>query len=258
MTTALLPTFLTGKTAIVTGSGRGIGRAIAIELARRGAQVAVNFFRRREPAEETAAAIHALGGRAIVVKAHVGRLEDLEALVQETAQAFGGVDIFVANAASGVLRPAIEQDERTWDWTLNINARSLLFGARAVTPFMRAKGWGRIIGITSIGSTRVLPEYAMVGISKAAIEAAVRYLAVELAPLGIVCNAISPGVVETEALDFFPSKDKILSEGLRRTPAGRFVLPEEVARLTAFFCSDDASMIVGQVITLDGGYALLA
>lgn len=258
MMTALPGATLTGKTAIITGSGRGIGRAIAIELAQRGAQVAVNFFRRRESAEETAAVITAAGGRAIVVKANVGQLDGLQTLVQETVKAFGGVDIFIANAASGVLRPAVEQDERTWDWTMNINARSLLFGARAVAPFMQAQGWGRIIGITSIGSTRVLPEYAMVGISKAAIEAAVRYLAVELAPTGIVCNAISPGVVETEALDFFPSRDQILAEGLRRTPAGRFVQPEEVARLVAFLCSDDARMIMGQVITIDGGYALLA
>ena len=118
---------LAGKTAIVTGSGRGIGRAIAIELAQQGAQVAVNFFRRRAPAEETAAIITALGGRAIVVKAHVGRVDGLQTLVQETVNAFGGVDIFIANAASGVLRPAVEQDARTWDWTMNINARSLLF-----------------------------------------------------------------------------------------------------------------------------------
>ena len=169
MMTARSDAFLVGKTAIVTGSGRGIGRAIAIELAQRGAQVAVNFFRRRESAEETAAVITAAGGRAIVVKANVGQLDGLQTLVQETVKAFGGVDIFIANAASGVLRPAVEQDERTWDWTMNINARSLLFGARAVAPFMQAQGWGRIIGITSIGSTRVLPEYAMVGISKAAV-----------------------------------------------------------------------------------------
>lgn len=251
-------TTLAGKTAVVTGSGRGIGRAIAVELARCGANVAVNFLRRREPAAETVAAIEALGGRAILVKAHVGRPEGIERLIEQAAAAFGGVDIFVANAASGVLRPAVEQDTRTWDWTMNINARSLLFGARAAVPHMRAAGWGRIVGITSIGSSRVLPEYAMVGISKAALEAAVRYLAVELAPLGITCNAISPGVVETEALNFFPSKDQILREGLRRTPVGRFVTTEEVAQLVAFLCSDAAAMIVGQVITIDGGYALLA
>lgn len=253
-----MPINLAGKTAVVTGSGRGIGRAIAIELARRGANVAVNYLRRREPAADTVAAIEALGGRAILVKAHVGRAEDIESLIQQAAATFGSVDIFVANAASGVLRPAVEQDTRTWDWTMNINARSLLFGARVAVPYMQAAGWGRIVGITSIGSSRVLPEYAMVGISKAALEAAVRYLAVELAPLGITCNAISPGVVETEALDFFPSKDQILREGLRKTPAGRFVTTEEVARLVAFLCSDEAAMIVGQVITIDGGYALLA
>ena len=256
--TTMPGTTLAGKTAVVTGSGRGIGRAIAVELARCGANVAVNFLRRREPAAETVAAIEALGGRAILVKAHVGRPEGIESLIEQAAAAFGGVDIFVANAASGVLRPAVEQDTRTWDWTMNINARSLLFGARAAVPYKRAAGWGRIVGITSIGSSRVLPEYAMVGISKAALEAAVRYLAVELAPLGITCNAISPGVVETEALNFFPSKDQILREGLRRTPVGRFVTTEEVAQLVAFLCSDAAAMIVGQVITIDGGYALLA
>jgi len=104
----------------------------------------------------------------------------------------------------------------------------------------------------------VLPEYSLVGVSKAAIETLIRYLAVELIPHGIVCNAISPGVVETEALNFFPSKDAILSEGLRRTPAGRFVTPEEIGRLVAWLCTDDARMIVGQTIVIDGGYELMA
>ena len=123
MMTSRSDAFLIGKTAIITGSGRGIGRAIALELAQAGAQVVVNFFRRREPAEETAAAITAAGGRALVVKANVGQLDGLQTLVQETVKAFGGVDIFIANAASGVLRPAVEQDERTWDWTMNINSK---------------------------------------------------------------------------------------------------------------------------------------
>jgi enoyl-[acyl-carrier protein] reductase III len=249
---------LRGKTAVITGSGRGIGRAIALELASHGANVAVNYFRHKEQAEDTAAAVKAAGGQTVVVKAHVGEIAGVQRLVQTAAETFGGVDIFVGNAVSGVLKPVLQQELKGWDWTININTRSILFGAQAAAPYMMAKGWGRIIGITSIGSHRVLPEYSMVGISKAGIEALIRYLAVELAPKGIVCNAVSPGVVETEALNFFSSKDAILAEGLRRTPAGRLVTPEEVAKLVAWLCTDDAKMIVGQTITMDGGYSLLA
>jgi len=249
---------LRGKTAVITGSGRGIGRAIALVLAGHGANVTVNYFRHKAQAEQTAAEIEAAGGKAVVVKAHVGEVEGVQRLVHAAAETFGSVDIFVGNAASGVLKPAVEQDAKGWDWTLNINARSILFGAQAAAPYMLKNGWGRIIGITSFGSRRVLAEYSLVGVSKAAIEALIRYLAVELAPHGIVCNAVSPGVVETGALDFFPSKDAILREGLRRTPAGRFVTPEEVARLVAWLCTDDARMIIGQTLVIDGGYELLA
>lgn len=250
--------FLRGKTAVITGSGRGIGRAIALQLAEHGVNVAVNYFRHKEQADRTAAEIERAGARAIVVKAHVGEVEGVQRLVETAAETFGGVDIFVGNAASGVLKPAVEQQLKGWEWTVNINARSILFGVQAAAPYMKQRGWGRVIGISSFGSRRVLPEYSVVGVSKAAIEALIRYLAVELAPHGIVCNAVSPGVVETEALDFFPSKDAIIAEGLRRTPAGRLVMPEEVAKLVAWLCTDDAKMIVGQTIIMDGGYELLA
>ena len=249
---------LHGKTAVITGSGRGIGRAIALELASHGANVTVNYYRHAERAEQTAAEAAAAGGRAVVVKANVGEIEGVQRLVRSAVEAFGGVDIFVGNAASGVLKPAAEQQLKGWDWALNINARSILFGAQAAIPVMRERGWGRIIGITSVGSRRVLPEYSVVGVSKAAIEALIRYLAVELIPYGIVCNTVSPGVVETEALDYFPSKDQILVEGLKRTPAGRFVTPEEVAKVVAWLCTDDARMIVGQTIVVDGGYEIMA
>ncbi len=249
---------LRGKTAVITGSGRGIGRAIALELARHGAQIAVNYFRHQAQAEQTAADVEAAGGRAIVVKAHVGEVEGVQRLVNAAAEAFGGVDIFVGNAALGVLKPVREQQPKGWEWTINVNARSILFGAQAAAEYMIKNHWGRIIGLTSVGSRRVLPEYSLVGVSKAAIEALIRYLAVELAPHGIVCNTVSPGVVETEALNFFPSKDAILAEGVRRTPAGRLVTPEEVARLVAWLCTDDAAMIVGQTLIIDGGYELVA
>ncbi len=250
--------FLRGKTAVITGSGRGIGRAIALQLAEHGVNIAVNYFRHRERADRTAAEIERAGARAIVVKAHVGEVEGVQRLVETAAEAFGSVDIFVGNAASGVLKPVVEQQLKGWEWTVNINARSILFGVQAAAPYMKQRGWGRVIGISSFGSRRVLPEYSVVGVSKAAIEALIRYLAVELAPHGIVCNAVSPGVVETEALDFFPSKDAIIAEGLRRTPAGRLVTPEEVAKLVAWLCTEDAKMIVGQTIIMDGGYELLA
>lgn len=249
---------LRGKTAVITGSGRGIGRAIALELAGHGVNVAINYFRHKAEAERTAAEVEAAGGQALVVKAHVGEIEGVRRLVHSAAEAWGGVDIFIGNAASGVLKPVLEQEQKGWEWTVNINARSILFGAQAAAQHMMQRGWGRIIGITSFGSRRVLPEYSVVGVSKAAIEALIRYLAVELAPQGIVCNAVSPGVVETEALNHFPSKEAILSEGLRRTPAGRFVTPEEVAKLVAWLCTDDARMIVGQTLVIDGGYELLA
>lgn len=248
---------LRGKTAVITGSGRGIGRGIALALAARGCNVAVNFFRHREDAEQTAAEVEALGVKAALIKANVAKEEEIRGLVDEAAQQLGGVDIFVGNAASGVIKPLAEIDAKAWDWTLNINARSILFGAQAAVPYMRRNGWGRIITITSIGSRRVFPEYGVVGVSKAAIEAVTRYLAVELAPENIIANCISPGVVITAALDFFPRREAMISHAERLTPAGRLVTPADVGNVAAWLCSEAASMIVGQTIEVDGGYSLV-
>ena len=172
---------------------------------------------------------------------------------------FGRCDILVGNAASGVIRPITEVEDRHWDWTLDINARSILRCARQAVPLMEQHGWGRIIGITSFGSSRVFSEYGVIGVSKAAIEALIRYLAVELAPKGIIVNAVSPGIVATDALKFFPiDVQKTLQKAAERTPARRVTTPEDVARVVAFLCSDDAAMIVGQTIVVDGGWSILA
>ncbi|RME83449.1 MAG: SDR family oxidoreductase [Caldilineae bacterium] len=246
-----------GKTAVITGSGRGIGSAIAVALAGQGANVVVNYFRNRAPAEQTAAAVEEAGGRALVVKAHVGRKEMVEHLVQEAMDHFGGVDIFIGNAASGVPRPLLEQDDREWDWTVDINARSIFHGVKAVAPYMKEKGWGRIIGISSMGSRRALPNYGVVGVSKAAIETLIRYFAVELAPCGITCNVISPGIVLTDALAHFPDWQAHIAAARERTPIGRFVTPEEIAAVALFLCSEAAAGIVGQTIIVDGGYEIM-
>jgi enoyl-[acyl-carrier protein] reductase III len=248
-----------GKTALVTGSGRGIGRAIALHLARNGADVVVNFFRNRAPAEQTAAEIGKLGRRALVVKADVGDLDDLNRLFVETGQAFGGLDIFVHNAASGYNRPALEQKPKGWDWTMNINARSLLFAAQLAVPLMEPRRGGSIVSLTSPGSGRVMPDYVLVGASKAAIESLTRYLAVELSPKNIVVNAVSPGIVETDALKHFDvlrQDEGLIQKAITSTPAGRLVTPEDVAGVVGFLCTPAASMIRGQVIVVDGGYIL--
>jgi enoyl-[acyl-carrier protein] reductase III len=245
-----------GKIAVVTGSGRGIGREIALHLARRGASVAVNFFRNRAPAEETAAEIRLLGRDALVVRADMGTLEGIETLFAQVGKAYGRLDMLVSNAASGYNRPALEQRQKGWDWTMNINARALLFAAQQAVPLMAAGG--AIVAISSPGSLRVLPDYVVVGASKAALEALVRYLAVELAPHNIAVNAVSPGLVETDALKHFDAGQDaaLIARATALTPAGRMITPEDIAGVVAFLCSPAAAMIRGQTIMVDGGYTL--
>jgi enoyl-[acyl-carrier protein] reductase III len=246
------------KIALVTGSSRGIGRAIALRLARGGADIVVNFFRNRAAAEATAEQIRELGRRAFVVKAHVGDEGKVEALFAAAAEQAGGLDILVCNAASGFLRPAMEQEIRGWDWTLDINARALLLCAQRAAPLMGARGGGAIVSLSSLGSRRVLPNYVAVGVSKAAVETLTRYLAVELAPQNIVVNAVSGGIIDTDALKHFPEGGAAMLEaGQRRTPAGRLVQPDDIAEVVAFLCSPAARMIRGQTIVVDGGYSLM-
>ncbi len=246
------------RTVLVTGSGRGIGRALALAFAAAGADVVVNFFRNRAPAEDTAQQIMALGRRALVVKADVGEPAGIEALFAATQAEFGGLDVLVCNAASGYNRPVLEQKVKGWDWTMNINARSALFCAQAAVPLMRGRGGGVILNISSPGSFRVLPDYVVVGASKAALEAVTRYLAVELAAENIVVNAISPGIVATEALKHFAvlRQSDVIGKSAAATPAGRLVTPEDVAGLALFLASPAAHMIRGQTILMDGGATL--
>ncbi len=246
----------TGKTALITGSGRGVGRATALHLAACGCDIVINYLRKRSAAEETAREIEALGRQVLVVQADVGDPADIERLFVETDARFGGLDILVNNAASGYIRPVLEQKVKGWDWTMNINARAALFTSQKAAPLMQKRGGGAIVNVSSNGSTRTLPNYVVIGASKAALEAVTRYCAVELSALNIIVNAVSPGLIETDALDFFPDRDKMISIGRERTPAGRLVTPEDVARVIAFLCSPDASMIRGQTIWIDGGWGI--
>lgn len=249
------------KIVLVTGSGRGIGRVIALHFAERGADLILNFFRNRDSAEATKADVERLGRRALLVKADVGDSSQLDRLFDELNSAYGGLDIMVHNAASGYNRPAMSQKPKGWDWTMNINARALLFGAQRAVPLMESRGGGYIVSITSAGSTRVLPDYVAVGASKAALESLTRYLGVELVARNIHVNAVSPGVVKTDALLHFAgagSESGLLQKFVDSVPAGRLVTPEDVAGVVAFLCTPAASMIVGQTVLVDGGYTLTA
>jgi enoyl-[acyl-carrier protein] reductase III len=249
-----------GKTALVTGSGRGIGRAIALRLARGGADVIINYVRNQEPAEKVADEIRSLGRKALTVRANIGKLDEIQKLFDKVEDEFEGLDIIVNNAATGFNKPAMQQKETGWDYTQDVNARSFLFCAQRAVPLMKKRGTGWMVAISSPGSSRVLPDYISVGASKAALEAITRYLAVELAPEGIHVNAVSPGLVLTDALQHFSAMgDPTLIEQLiKNTPCGRLVTPEDVAETVAFLCSPASSMICGQVIVQDGGFTLIA
>jgi enoyl-[acyl-carrier protein] reductase III len=249
------------KVALITGSGRGIGARTAKHFASLGADVVVNYFRNPQQATETAEWIRKLGRKALLVKANMGELEDIDRLFETIEQEFHGLDYYIHNAASGYNRPVMQQKAKGWDWTMNINARSLLFAAQRAVPLMEKHGGGAIVAISSPGAARVLPDYVVVGASKAALESITRYLAVELSPKNIVVNAISPGMVLTDALQHFEmvrSDIHLTEKAVSITPAGRLVSPQDVAGLVAFLCSPEANMIRGQVITMDGGASLLA
>lgn len=239
---------LEGSSVLVTGGTRGIGLAIAHRLVRDGAsRIVLGYLRNDEAAE---AAAKQFDVDVTLVRGNVASQKTIDELA-----AAGPYRVVVHNAATGVIRRALETEDKHWDWTLNANARSLLSLARATAPAME-KG-SAIVAISSLGSVRVLDNYILIGTSKAALESVMRYLAVELAPRGIRVNAVSAGVVDTEALDFFPNKDEMLAT-VDRTPAGRIVEAGDVAGAVSFLCSDDAAMVCGHTLIVDGGFSLPA
>jgi len=242
------------KVALITGGSRGIGRAIAIRLAEQGADVVVNYVRHKRDAGDTAQEVEKLGRKCLLVKANVANSDDVVKMFDSIAKEFDHLDILVSNAASGVLKPALELTERHWNWAMDINARALLTLVQQGLPLM--KRGSRVMAVSSLGSVRAIENYTTVGASKAALESLVRHLAVELGPQGIHVNTISAGAVDTDALKHFPNRDEILGAAMARTPLGRLTTPQDVADIALFLCSNLSDMIQGQVITVDGGYAI--
>lgn len=245
------------KVALVTGSSRGVGKQLALELAKNGYDIVVNYARSKTAALETAKEIEQLGRKALVIKANVGDVEKVKAMFAEIKATFGRLDVLINNAASGVQRPIMELEEKHWDWTMDINSKALLFCSQEAARLMEGNGGGSIVSISSLGAIRYLKNYTAVGVSKAAVEALTRYLSVELAEKNIVVNAVSGGAIDTEALKHFPNREEILEDARVNTPAGRIVHIEDIVHTAMFLISEGAYMIRGQTIIVDGGRSLL-
>jgi len=252
MTSSYTP--LQGKVALVTGGTRGIGRAIAWKLAQSGADIAVNYYNSHEQAEALCAEIRGLGRRAIALKASVGIPDSVDELFEGLRQEFDRIDIVVSNAASGVLKPALEMTLKHWRWCMETNALALNLLAQRAVPMMAAGS--SIVALSSLGASRAMPGYGFIGASKAALESMVRTLAQELGPRGIRVNTVSAGVVDTDALSYFPNRDQLLDNFAQRTPLGPTLTPEDVAGAVYLLCLPEARMITGHTLMVDGGFCI--
>ena len=244
-----------GKTTLVTGASRGIGKAIALEFARRGSNIAFNYLRNHKAAADSKKEIEALGVKCVAVRAHLGDTDKIDEMFKNISTEFKTLNILINNAASGVQKRANELQPKHWDWAMNINARAPWICSIKASELMHEGG--NIINITSEGSRTVLPYYLSVGTSKAALESLTKYLAVELAEKNINVNAISGGYIETGAFDSFPNKES-MSEATTKTLSGRKMTAQDIANVAVFLCTDKADMIRGQILVVDGGVTLSA
>ena len=248
---------LSGKTALVTGGVRGIGRACAERLAACGAKVALNFLSSRDAAADVVGHIKSQGREAIAVRADVSLLDDVQAMVETVVGRFGGLDIIVSNAASGGFRPLMELTPANWASTLQTNAAPIIWLTQAAASHLTHRPPGKVIAISSHGSRWAVPSYGAIGASKAALESLVRHLALELGPRGVNFNAVLPGIVRTEAIRTMPGVETILQAARDRSLVSKSELePADVAGVVTFLASSAADMIQGQTIVVDGGLSL--
>jgi enoyl-[acyl-carrier protein] reductase III len=245
---------LAGKVALVTGASRGIGRAIAHKLASAGCDLAVNYYNSHDEAQALCAELRSMGRRAHAVQGSVGVPDSVDEMFAEFGTHFDRVDIVVSNAASGVLKPALQMSLKHWRWCLETNAFALDLLAQRAVPLM--KDGGRIIAMSSLGAQRAMPDYGFIGASKAALESLARTLAQELGPKNIRVNVVSAGVVDTDALAYFPNREQLLANFAQRTPAGPVLTPDDVAGAVYLLCLPEAAMINGHTLVVDGGFCI--
>ena len=245
---------LSGKNGLVTGGSQGIGQGIALRLAEEGANVAVNYNRGREGAEDTVTRIRALGRNAVAIQADVGKSEDAQRMVDDAVRAFGSIEILVNN--SGIEKSAAFVDVTAQDYqaVINVNMSGPFFATQAFARHRRdAKGPGKVINNSSVHEELPFPNFTAYCMSKGALKMMMRNLAIELAPLGITVNNVAPGAIETPINQKLLNDPKLLNPLLENIPLHRLGKPEDVAGVVAFLASSDADYITGTTIFVDGG-----
>ena len=246
---------LSGKVALVTGGSRGIGRAIAIGLAKFGADVAVTS-RKLPDLEEVAAEIRELGRRSMAVATHVGRMDEINSLVPKVKEELGRIDILVNNAGTNpTMDQALDIEERAWDSIMNLNLKGLFFLSQAVARLMKEQGGGKIINVASVAGLTpdILPVYS---ISKAGVIMATKVMAQQWAQYGIRVNAIAPGLTRTRFSQALWDNPDILQGAMMLTPLRRVGEPDEMVGATVFLASDASSYVTGHVLVIDGGTSI--
>lgn len=244
-----------GKVAFVTGGTRGIGLATAETLAKNGANVVINFFRRRDAAKEAEEKIKSYGVECMIHRANIGNMEQLPPMFEAIKERFGKLDILISNAALGAYTDMMSIDDKAWAISMDTNAKAFLKCMQLATPMMPENG--RVVVLSSLGSMRYIPGYASIGVSKAAIENIVKYAAVELAEKKITVNCVSGGFIATDSLKVFPNFEDMLKDVSARTPWKRVGTAQEMANVVCFLASQESSWITGQTVIVDGGYTLI-
>jgi 3-oxoacyl-[acyl-carrier protein] reductase len=247
---------LEGRNAVVTGGGRGVGRAISLALAAEGANVVVNYAGRLQPAEEVVKAIEGMGRKAIAVQADVAKWEDSQKLIDSCAQAFGSVDILINNA--GISKPAMlhKLTDEVWDEVVNIQMKGPWHCIKAASKYWMEKKYGRIVNVTSVAGMVGTTGQIHYAAAKGGVVTLTKSAARELARFNVTCNCISLGIVTTEMTTTLQEDEKMKEIYMRRILLGRYAEPEDVAPAFVFFSSDDSRYITGQILPVDGGYGM--
>ncbi|WP_394834237.1 SDR family oxidoreductase [Pendulispora rubella] len=241
------------KVALVTGASRGIGRSIAVRLARDGFDVVINYLRNEDAAKQTLALVEKEGRRGWVACANVGEPDEVAAMMRSLGH-LSRLDVLVHNAAIGTFKPLLDIRPNQIELAFKVNVCALLWLVKGALPLMGPGS--KIVALSSVGGSRVVPNYGVVGPSKAALESLIRYLAVDLRPRGITVNAVSGGLVDTDALRAFPDWEKLAADAVAATPGGRLGGADEIASVVASLASGQLDWMCGQILRADGGATL--